>query len=623
VLAIAMNRMGARSNSGEGGEPAELYWKVLPGGDRVRNRVKQVASGRFGVTAEYLMAADELQIKMAQGSKPGEGGQLPGHKVAPHIARVRHAAPGVTLISPPPHHDIYSIEDLAQLVYDLKRVNPAAAVSVKLVSSAGIGTIAAGVAKAHADAIQVSGHDGGTGASPLSSIKNAGTPWEVGLADVQQALVRGGLRGRVRLQVDGGLKTGRDVVIAAMLGAEEFGFGTAALVAAGCVMARQCHLNTCPAGIATQREELRQKFTGRPEDVIRFFTAVAEEVREILALLGVRRLEDVVGRVDLLERRSPESHGKTSAVSVEGMLRAAGDGDHRWAGERNDPPRTGAALDEMVLDRLRFGVGAVMPLKMDLGITNADRAVGARVAGELARRFRGRPLPAGSVRLRYRGTAGQSFAAFCVDGLRLVLEGEANDYVGKGMSGGEVALRPRRRDRTRGGVIAGNTCLYGATGGRAFIAGRAGERFAVRNSGAVAVVEGTGDHACEYMTAGAVVILGPTGRNLGAGMSGGIAYVLDEDGAAGRRYNADLVTLEETIPFEEEEWLRRLIALHVDATASRRAREILGAWSDWRPLMRRLAPRTLSGPVALPSLDAETARAAEDPDREERYAARS
>jgi glutamate synthase (NADPH/NADH) large chain/glutamate synthase (ferredoxin) len=599
VLAIAMNRMGAKSNSGEGGEPAELYWRVLPGGDRLTHRVKQVASGRFGVTAEYLMAADELQIKMAQGSKPGEGGQLPGHKVAPHIARVRHAAPGVTLISPPPHHDIYSIEDLAQLIYDLKRVNPAAAVSVKLVSSAGIGTIAAGVAKAHADAIQVSGHDGGTGASPLSSIKNAGTPWEVGLADVQQALVRGGLRGRVRLQVDGGLKTGRDVVIAAMLGAEEFGFGTAALVAAGCVMARQCHLNTCPAGIATQREELRARFTGRPEDIIRFFTAVAEEVREVLALVGVRRLEDVVGRADLLEARP--AAGKAATVDLAGVLRAA-EGQGRWSGVPNEPPLTGGSLDEVVLQRLRFGAGEVMPLRMQLAVTNADRAVGARLAGELARRFRGRRQPAGRIAVRYRGSAGQSFAAFCVDGLRLVLEGDANDYVGKGMSGGEIVLRPRRRDRTEGAVIAGNTCLYGATGGRAFFAGRAGERFAVRNSGAVAVVEGTGDHACEYMTAGAVVILGPTGRNLGAGMSGGIAYVLDEDGAVGRRYNAELVTLEEAIPFEEEEWLRRLIALHSEATGSRRAGDILAAWSDWRPLMRRLTPRAQSGPVVLPFL---------------------
>jgi glutamate synthase (ferredoxin) len=602
VLAIAMNRMGAKSNSGEGGEPAELYWKVLPGGDRVRNRVKQVASGRFGVTAEYLMAADELQIKMAQGSKPGEGGQLPGHKVAPHIARVRHAAPGITLISPPPHHDIYSIEDLAQLIYDLKRVNPAAAVSVKLVSSAGIGTIAAGVAKAHADAIQVSGHDGGTGASPLSSIKNAGTPWEVGLADVQQALVRGGLRGRVRLQVDGGFKTGRDVVIAAMLGAEEFGFGTAALVAAGCVMARQCHLNTCPAGIATQREELRQRFTGRPEDVVRFFTSVAEEVREVLALLGVRRLEEVVGRADLLEVRP--TTGKPATVRLDRVLETALGRERRWAGETNDPPHTGGSLDEVVLQRLRFGAGGVMPLKIEVPVTNGDRAVGARVAGELARRFHGRPVPAGRIQVRYRGSAGQSFGAFCVEGLRLVLEGDANDYVGKGMSGGEIVLRPRRRDRTRAAVIAGNTCLYGATGGRAFFAGRAGERFAVRNSGAVAVVEGTGDHACEYMTAGVVVILGPTGRNLGAGMSGGLAFVLDEEGALGRRYNPELVTLDDTISFEEEEWLRRLIALHCEATRSRRGREILAGWSDYRGLMRRVIPRAGSVPVALPMLAA-------------------
>ena len=594
VLAVAMNRIGGRSNSGEGGEPAELHWQVLPDGDRASNRIKQVASARFGVTASYLMAADELQIKMAQGSKPGEGGQLPGHKVAPHIARVRHSPPGVTLISPPPHHDIYSIEDLAQLVYDLKRVNPAATVSVKLVSTAGVGTIAAGVAKAHADAIQISGHDGGTGASPLGSIKNAGTPWEIGLAEAQQVLADSGLRSRVRLQVDGGLKTGRDVVIAALLGAEQFGFGSAALVAAGCVMARQCHLNTCPAGIATQREELRQRFTGTPEQVVSFFSAIAEEVREILALMGFRRLEEIVGRTDLLDTRVP-SAGKAAALRLGRVASASrhAAGDRRCTQPRNDPPRTGGHLDEAVLDRLRFGAGAPEPVTLEMPITNADRTVGARVAGELARRYRGRTLPPGTLRLSFLGSAGQSFGAFCVEGMSLHLEGEANDGVGKGMSGGEIVLRTPR-GRARGGsedVIAGNAVLYGATGGRAFIAGRVGERFAVRNSGGLAVVEGTGDHACEYMTAGAAVILGATGRNLGAGMSGGVAYVLDDEGLLYRRHNPELVAVEEGLDDREQAWLGHVIARHFELTGSARARAILGAWAEWLPRFRRVAPR--------------------------------
>ncbi|PYQ21848.1 MAG: glutamate synthase large subunit, partial [Acidobacteria bacterium] len=547
VLAVAMNRIGGRSNSGEGGEPAENFWRTLPGGGRANNRIKQVASARFGVTARYLAAAEEIQIKMAQGSKPGEGGQLPGQKVAAHIARVRHSPAGVTLISPPPHHDIYSMEDLAQLIYDLKRVNPAATVSVKLVSQAGIGTVAAGVAKAHADAIVVGGCDGGTGASPLGSIKNAGTPWELGLAEAQQVLVRGGLRGRVRLQVEGGLKTGRDVVLAALLGADEFGFGSAALVAAGCLMARQCHLNTCPAGIATQREDLRRKFAGTPEQVARFFTAVAEEVREILALLGFRRLQDVIGRTDLLEAR-PARAGKAATVSLSRLLSGPGPeaGAVRHEGTaRNEPPPTGQHLDEVVLGRLRFRADGVRPVEIALPIGNADRAVGTRIAGELARRFRGRPVEPGVIRVRYRGAAGQSFGAFCVEGLHLRLEGEANDYLGKGMSGGEIALLPSQAfaSRAEGQVIAGNTILYGATGGRAFIAGRVGERFAVRNSGALAVVEGVGDHACEYMTAGAVVVLGPFGRNFGAGMSGGLAYVFDPEERLSRRTNPEMVAV--------------------------------------------------------------------------------
>ncbi|HUP48038.1 MAG TPA: glutamate synthase-related protein, partial [Thermoanaerobaculia bacterium] len=563
VLAEAMNRLGARSNSGEGGEPPEWY------GTARGNRIKQIASGRFGVTAEYVVSASELQIKIAQGSKPGEGGQLPGPKVTPFIARIRHAAPGTTLISPPPHHDIYSIEDLAQLVYDLKRVNPAATVSVKLVSSAGIGTIAVGVAKAHADAIEISGHDGGTGASPLGSIKNAGTPWEIGLSEVQQSLMRAGLRDRVRLQVDGGIKTGRDVVMAALLGAEEFGFGTAALVAAGCVMARQCHLNTCPVGIATQREELRAKFNATADDVVRFFTAVAEEVREIVALLGFRTFDEIVGRSELLAVH------ESSPLSFARILAPLPEGPRRRMRDRNDPPLTGSRLDEAVLQRPRLR-------ERSFGITTADRSAGARIAGERARRG-----SSGTLRLAFRGTAGQSFGAFCGEGMHLVLDGDANDYAGKSMSGGQIVVRGD----------AGNTLLYGATGGRAFIAGRAGERFAVRNSGAFAVVEGTGDHACEYMTGGAVVILGPTGRNVGAGMSGGTLFVLDLDE---RLVNSEYAALAEEI---DEGWLYEAVALHVEESGSRRAAALLSNWNQTRSRFARLAPLGAPAIQSLPEIE--------------------
>ncbi len=580
VLAVAMNRLNARSNGGEGGEPPEAYGTVTS------NRIKQVASGRFGVTAEYLMDAAEIQIKIAQGSKPGEGGQLPGHKVTPFIARVRHALPGQGLISPPPHHDIYSIEDLAQLVYDLKSVNPSATVSVKLVSSAGIGTIAVGVAKAHADAIEISGHDGGTGASPLGSIKNAGTPWELGLSEVQQALTIAGLRGRVRLQVNGGLKTGRDVVIAAVLGAEEFGFGTAALVAAGCVMARQCHLNTCPVGIATQREDLRAKFRGTPDDVVRFFGAIAEEVREILALLGARTLDDVIGCTELLEERIPAT-GKASKLRLDGLLATTSTtGPRRCTQPRNDPPQTGNRIDERVIGRLR---SKRRPLEMSFPITNADRSVGARLAGRLTRH------PA-EVRLSFHGAAGQSFGAFAVDGMRLVLDGEANDYVGKGMSGGEIVVRNKNTRH----VIAGNTILYGATGGRAFIAGRVGERFAVRNSGAFAVVEGTGDHPCEYMTAGAVVILGPTGRNVGAGMSGGALFVFDPDEQLANRINAEYVRVDSELT--DEGWLYQAIAMHAEMTGSAHADALLRDWGATSRNFRRVSPCQQAVAAQLPEM---------------------
>ncbi|MEO8333578.1 MAG: glutamate synthase large subunit [bacterium] len=592
TIAIAMNRIGARSNSGEGGEQHELHWKPAPGAERASARIKQVASGRFGVTAAYLMSADQLQIKMAQGSKPGEGGQIPGIKVTEHIARVRHAVPGTTLISPPPHHDIYSIEDLAQLIYDLKSVNPAASVSVKLVSSAGIGTIAVGVAKAYADAIQISGHDGGTGASPRGSIKNAGTPWELGLSEAQHALVRGGLRGRVRLQVDGGLKTGRDVIIAAMLGAEEFGFGTAALVAAGCVMARQCHLNTCPAGIATQREDLRKKFTATPDDVVSFFVAVAEEVREILALIGVRRIADLVGRSDLLQQRLP-SDGKASSLNLDRVLHLpATDGPRSRTQPRNEPPRTGTGIDERVLRELRIENGRIAPVELLLPITNADRAVGARVAGQLVSWTNGGHAPSRGVQLHFRGSAGQSFGAFCVDGMRLVVDGEANDYVGKGMSGGEIVVRPTTSPRRHpeGDVIAGNTVLYGATGGFAYLAGRVGERFAVRNSGAVAVAEGAGDHAAEYMTAGGVVLLGPTGRNLGAGMTGGVLFALEAQETLARRIHGEWVCVEPGLSAPEELWVRELLVRHIQATGSRLAEKLHLDWGTTRHRFHRVSP---------------------------------
>ena len=582
VLAVGMNRLNARSNSGEGGEPPEVFRTVKS------HRIKQVASARFGVTAEYLVAADEIQIKMAQGSKPGEGGQLPGHKVTPFIARVRHASAGTTLISPPPHHDIYSIEDLAQLIYDLKRVNPSATVSVKLVSSAGIGAIAVGVAKAYADAIEISGHDGGTGASPLGSIKNAGTPWELGLSEAHRALTLAGLRPRVRLQVNGGMKTGRDVVIAALLGADEFAFGTAALVATGCVMARQCHLNTCPVGIATQREDLRAKFKGTPEHVIRFFMAVAEEVREILLMIGARTVDEIVGRSDLLESQIP-AIGKQSRINLDRVLQCGGGGH---APMRNDPPLTGADIDAAVLAGVRF-TGSIP-------ITNAERSVGARIAGDMA----GGRSRLSAVDLSFQGAAGQSFGAFCVDGMRMVLDGEANDGVGKGMSGGEIIVRNRNTRH----VIAGNAILYGATGGRVFISGRVGERFAVRNSGAFAVVEGTGDHACEYMTAGAVVILGPTGVNAGAGMSGGALFVLDEEGILEQRINGESVFIESEL--DDDAWLYDAIALHADATQSAHAAALLRNWIEVRAKFRRVSPLDRSAVEELPQITMkETARA--------------
>ena len=590
TLAIAMNRMHARSNSGEGGEdPATWVTPTEGTGDRSDNRIKQVASGRFGVTAAYLVRADELEIKIAQGSKPGEGGQLPGHKVTDLIARLRHAVVGIPLISPPPHHDIYSIEDLAQLIHDLKQVNPAARVGVKLVAEAGVGTVAAGVAKAYADYVLISGHNGGTGASPLSSIKHAGSPWELGLAETQAILLRNKLRQRIEVRVDGGLRTGRDVVIAALLGAEAFGFGTASVVALGCAMARQCHLNTCPTGIATQRPELRAKFRGTPEQVIAYFTHVAEEVRRIMASLGVRRMDDLIGRLELLKRVERPETPRSSLLDLSLMLAAPASKSEprRRMVERNVRPGL-ASLDAEILER-KDSTPRVIP------IGNHHLTVGARIAGDLAR-LHGSAGPETPLRLRFRGSAGQSFGAFTLPRMHLHLEGEANDHVGKGLCGGEIVIRPFHGAAYAGGTHAllGNTALYGATSGRLFAAGSAGDRFAVRNSGAIAVIEGAGDHCCEYMTGGIVVVLGPVGRNFAAGMSNGIAYVLDEGGTLESRGNLEMVAVSGLNTMDERA-VRKLIQQHFHKTGSPRARMILGQWESYRVLFRKVAP-----PAAAP-----------------------
>ena len=597
TLAIAMNRMHARSNSGEGGEDPATY-VARADGDRADNRIKQVASGRFGVTTAYLVRADELEIKIAQGSKPGEGGQLPGHKVTDLIARLRHAVVGIPLISPPPHHDIYSIEDLAQLIHDLKQVNPAARIGVKLVAEAGVGTVAAGVAKAYADYVLISGHNGGTGASPLSSIKHAGSPWELGLAETQAILMRNKLRERIEVRTDGGLRTGRDVVIAALLGAEAYGFGTATVVALGCAMARQCHLNSCPTGIATQRPELRAKFKGTPEQVIAYFTFVAEQVREILASLGARRMDEIIGRVELLEQIERAETPRAQLLDLSGVLAAPVDrsATRRRTAARNVRPGI-VSLDEEILAH-----SAATPRVFTIG--NHHLTVGARIAGDLARTHGGTG-PGTPVRLRFRGSAGQSFGAFTLPRMHLHLEGEANDHVGKGLCGGEIVIRPfRAAGYVREGsshVLLGNTALYGATSGRLFAAGAAGDRFAVRNSGAVAVIEGAGDHCCEYMTGGIVVVLGPVGRNLAAGMSNGLAYVLDERGTLESHCNLDMVAVTNLNTMDERA-LRKLIQLHFHKTASARARLILAQWEAYRPLFRKVAPPVaVTEPVHLQS----------------------
>ncbi|CAG0123939.1 glutamate synthase (NADPH/NADH) large chain [Rhodocyclaceae bacterium] len=635
TLAIAMNRIGGKSNTGEGGEDAARFNEVQAGdklseiigkgrieadlvlqeGDSLRSRIKQVASGRFGVTAEYLSSADQIQIKMAQGAKPGEGGQLPGHKVSEYIAQLRFSVPGVGLISPPPHHDIYSIEDLAQLIHDLKNANPSASISVKLVSEVGVGTVAAGVSKAKADHIVVSGYDGGTGASPLSSIKHAGTPWELGLAETQQTLVLNKLRGRIALQVDGQMKTGRDVLIGALLGADEFGFATAPLVVEGCIMMRKCHLNTCPVGVATQDPELRKKFTGQPEHVVNYFFFVADEVREYMAQMGIRKFDDLVGRSDLLDVKQGIDHWKAKGLDFSRVFHQP-DMPASVARRHTEEQDHGleSALDRQLIAQAHAALEHRQPVVISSAIRNVNRTVGTMLSHEVAKRYGHAGLPDDTITVKLQGTAGQSFGAFLAHGVTFELTGEGNDYVGKGLCGGRIVVLPPKECKivAEDNIIIGNTVMYGATSGECYFRGVAGERFAVRNSGAVAVVEGLGDHGCEYMTGGMVIVLGQTGRNFAAGMSGGVAYVLDEDGTFPKRCNMSMVQLEaveeevaasETGEVEahgrvhfnhlgraDELVLRGKIEKHMRYTGSARAREILDNWTRYLPKFVKVMP---------------------------------
>ena len=620
TLAIAMNRIGGKSNTGEGGEESDRF-KPLPNGDSMRSAIKQVASGRFGVTAEYLVNSDMMQIKIAQGAKPGEGGQLPGHKVDKTIAKVRHSTPGVGLISPPPHHDIYSIEDLAQLIFDLKNVNPDGDVSVKLVSEVGVGTVAAGVSKARSDHVTIAGFEGGTGASPLTSIKHAGSPWEIGLAETHQTLVGNRLRGRIAVQVDGGIRTGRDVVVGALLGADEFGFATAPLIAAGCIMMRKCHLNTCPVGVATQDPVLRKRFRGQPEHVINYFFFVAEEVRELMAAMGYRTVAEMIGQMQMLDVRDMVDHWKARGLDFSRLFTKpdvpASVAIHNC--EKQDH-KIHDIIDRKLIAQSQAALERGAPVRLNLSITNTHRTTGAMLSGEIAKRYGHQGLPHDTIVVKFKGTAGQSFGAFLVRGVSFELEGDANDYVGKGLSGGRIVVRPPAGTGIvpERSIIVGNTVLYGAIEGECYFRGVAGERFAVRNSGAVAVIEGAGDHCCEYMTGGVAVVLGPTGRNFAAGMSGGIAYVLDEDGTFASRCNMAMVELE-PMPAEEEinarvyhhardleahglvevmsdmsqfdaARLYLLISRHAHFTGSTVAAKILGDWSNWYPKFRKVMP---------------------------------
>ena len=607
TLAIAMNRIGGKSNTGEGGED-EGRFHPDANGDLRRSAIKQVASARFGVTTNYLINADDLQIKIAQGAKPGEGGQLPGHKVDDVIARVRHSIPGVGLISPPPHHDIYSIEDLAQLIFDLKNVNPQARISVKLVAEVGVGTVAAGVAKAHADVILISGYDGGTGASPISSIRHAGIPWELGLSETQQVLVMNDLRSRVRVQVDGKLQTGRDVAIAALLGAEEFGFATTPLVTMGCIMMRKCHLNTCPVGIATQDPELRKKFAGKPEHVINFLFYVAEDLRLIMAQLGFRKVDEMVGRVDCLTQRTATEHWKAKGIDLSSVLYNPPMPSHvgRRCTQAQDHGLSDA-LDGKLIEQASDAIERLTPLSLDLPIRNVHRTVGAMLSGQIARRHGSVGLPDDTIRIQFHGCAGQSFGAFLSTGVTLTLEGEANDYVGKGLSGGRIVIYPPRNSHfvPEENILIGNVCLYGATSGESFFNGMAGERFAVRNSGATAVVEGVGDHGCEYMTRGLVVVLGKTGRNFAAGMTGGIAYVLDQTGEfATECCNRVDVDLEPVTEAKDIETVHSLVARHAQLTDSPQANWILKHWDATLPKFVKVFPHEYKRVLGIPRIPA-------------------
>ena len=602
ALAIAMNRIGGKSNTGEGGEDRDRYTWTNDQGDSKNSAIKQVASGRFGVTSLYLSQARELQIKMAQGAKPGEGGQLPGKKVYPWIAKVRHSTPGVGLISPPPHHDIYSIEDLAQLIHDLKNCNSSASISVKLVSEVGVGTVAAGVAKAKADHVTIAGHDGGTGASPISSIKHAGTPWELGLAETQQTLVLNRLRGRIAVQVDGQMKTGRDVLIGALLGADEFGFATAPLVVQGCIMMRKCHLNTCPVGVATQDPILRKKFTGQPEHVVNFFFFIAEEVRELMAAMGVRKFEDLIGRADLLETRKGVAHWKAKGLDFSRIFHVP-DMPKEVARHHCEIQDHGLseALDHKLIAEAKPALESKQKVHIETTIRNLNRTAGAMLSGEVAKRYGHAGLPEDTINIKLGGTAGQSFAAFLARGVTMELTGQANDYVGKGLSGGRVIVKPHPdfKGNPLENIIVGNTVMYGAIAGEAYFRGVAGERFCVRNSGASAVVEGTGDHGCEYMTGGTVAVLGATGRNFGAGMSGGVAYVLDDEGLFKDRCNTAMVELEALsdaitpashLGMSDTVLLKSLIENHAKYTGSQRALDILGNWPKWSRLFVKVMP---------------------------------
>jgi glutamate synthase (NADPH/NADH) large chain len=603
TLAIAMNRIGGKSNTGEGGED-EIRYQPLQNGDSMRSSIKQIASARFGVTSYYLSEADELQIKMAQGAKPGEGGQLPGHKVDDWIARVRHATPGVGLISPPPHHDIYSIEDLKQLIFDLKNANRASRINVKLVSKAGVGTIAAGVAKAHADVILIAGYDGGTGASPISSIKHAGLPWELGLAEAHQTLVKNQLRSRVVLQADGQMKTARDIAVATLLGAEEWGVATAALVAGGCIMMRKCHLNTCPVGVATQDPELRKLFTGKPEHIVNLFYFIAEELREIMASLGFRTINDMVGKAQFLKRREGINHWKIDRIDLSDILHVAHHSNPKslYHTEGQDHEMD-AILDWELLKLAETALETREPVFGNFNLKNTDRTIGTLLSNEISKRYKSEGLPDNTINYKFYGYAGQSFGAFAAKGLSFELEGEANDYVGKGLSGAQLAIYPRKESEYKASenIIIGNVALYGATSGRLFVRGQAGERFAVRNSGATAVVEGLGDHGCEYMTGGNVLVLGETGRNFAAGMSGGVAWVFDTIGTFRSRCNMEMVDLEK-LEIQDETQIISLLKQHIHLTNSDIANHILSNWQDSKPFFVKVFPKEYKQALMAKSL---------------------